>query len=339
MGLYKRGQVWWMSFVNQGKHYRQSTQTTNKKLAQRIYDKKKGDIAERKWFEKLPGEDKTFKEMMEKFQDEHISQKASARSYHSHAKTLISHFGDYTLKDITPKLISEYKTKRRSDGIKPATINRELSTMKKAFNLAIKEWEWVKENPVIRVSMEEVNNKRVRWLTDEEEKRLLEACSEWQKEMVIFALNTGMRKGEIFSLTWEGVNLFNKTIVVFKSKNREMRTIPMSQKVFDLLKAKSKIRSITTDLVFHTENHTPISRSTLHREFSIALKKAKIQNFRWHDLRHCFGTKLIQEGKDLYKVQLLLGHKTPIMTQRYAHHDIESLRDAVEALDKVGEGL
>jgi site-specific recombinase XerD len=112
----------------------------------------------------------------------------------------------------------------------------------------------------------------------------------------------------------------------------------MNQKIFDLLKAKSKVRSIATDLVFHTKNHTPISRSTLHREFSIALEKAKIQNFRWHDLRHCFGTKLIQEGRDLYEVQLLLGHKNPMMTQRYAHHDIESLRDAVEVLDKVREG-
>jgi integrase len=222
MGLFRRGRVWWMGFVYGGRRVRRSTEVTDQKLAQKIYDKVKWEIVSGKWFERLPEENRTFREMMEKFQDEHISKKASARSYRSHSKTLISHFGDYVLKDITPKLISEYKTKRGSDGIKPATINRELATMKKAFNLAIREWEWVKENPVIRVSMEEVNNKRVRWLTDEEEKRLLEECPEWLKEMVIFALNTGMRKGEILFLTWKGVNLFNKTIVVFKSKNREM---------------------------------------------------------------------------------------------------------------------
>jgi site-specific recombinase XerD len=109
------------------------------------------------------------------------------------------------------------------------------------------------------------------------------------------------------------------------------------KKVFDLLRAKLKVRSIMTDLVFHTKTHTTIPHTTLHREFGIALEKAGIKDFRWHDLRHCFGTKLIQEGKDLYKVQMVLGHKTPIMTQRYAHHDIESLRDAAEVLDKVGE--
>ena len=275
---------------------------------------------------------------MEKYLNEHVSKKLSSKSFQSHSKTLISHFGKYALKDITPKLISEYKHKRLDGGFKPGTVNRELATMKKAFNLAIKEWEWIKENPVARVSLEQ-EDKRVRWLIDEEEKRVLEKCPEWLRELAIFALNTGMRRGEIFSLTWKGVDLFRKTITIFKSKNKEVQTIPMNQRVLDLLKSKSKVRSIKTDLVFHNENHEPISHSRLHREFHIALNEAGIQDLRWHDLRHCFATKLVREGKDLYKVQKLLGHKTPIMTQRYAHHDIESLRDTVEVLDKASGGL
>jgi len=338
MGIYKRGRVWWMGFTYQGRNYRRSTEVTDRKLAQRIYDKIKGDIAEGKWFEKLPGEEKSFKEMMEKYLNEHVSKKLSSKSFRSHSKTLVSHFGEYTLKDITPRLISEYKVKRLNEESKPGTLNRELATMKKAFNLAIKEWEWIKENPVARISLEQ-EDKRIRWLNDDEEKRLLEKCSEWLKELVIFALNTGMRKGEVLSLTWRGVDLFRKTITIFESKNKEARTIPMSQKVFDLLKSKSKVRSIKTDLVFHDENHEPISYVTLHREFHTTLNQAEIQDMRWHDLRHCFATKLVREGKDLYKVQKLLGHKTPIMTQRYAHHDIESLRDAVEVLDKASVGL
>jgi len=231
-----------------------------------------------------------------------------------------------------------HKHKRLDGGFKPGTVNRELATMKKAFNLAIKEWEWIKENPVARVSLEQ-EDKRVRWLTDEEEKRVLEKCPEWLRELAIFALNTGMRRGEIFSLTWKGVDLFRKTITIFKSKNKEVRTIPMNQRVLDLLKSKSKVRSIKTDLVFHNEKHKPICHSILHRQFHIASNEAGIQDLRWDDLRHCFATKLVREGKDLYKVQKLLGHKTPIMTQRYAHHDIESLRDAVEVLDKASGGL
>jgi integrase len=77
--------------------------------------------------------------------------------------------------------------------------------MKRAYNIAIREWEWCKSNPVTRVSLERLNNKRDRWLTLDEEKKLFQPCPEWLKEIVIFALNTGMRQGEILSLIWKGV--------------------------------------------------------------------------------------------------------------------------------------
>jgi len=226
MGLYLRGKVWYMAFSYRGRQYLKSTKTEDRKLAQRIYDKIKGEIAERRWFEKLPGEDKTFREMTKKFLDEHASKKASYKSYQAYTKNLLFFFGDYLLSEISPKLVNEYKIKRRNDGVKPGSINRELAVMKKAFNLAIKEWEWLKENPVSKVSMEEENNKRDRWLTDEEEQRLLEKCSPWLNELVIFALNTGMRLSEILNLTWKGIDLFRKTIVVFKSKKKRCELSP-----------------------------------------------------------------------------------------------------------------
>jgi hypothetical protein len=97
MGLYKRGSVWWMSFVYQGRHHRKSTETDDKKLAQRIYDKVKGQIAEGKWFETQQGEEKTFREMMEKFQSEYFSHLASYSACQSYIKGLVAFFGDYTL--------------------------------------------------------------------------------------------------------------------------------------------------------------------------------------------------------------------------------------------------
>ena len=335
MGLYKRGQVWWMSFVYMGKHYRKSTETEDRKLAQRIRDKVKGEIAEGKWFERLPGEEKTFREMMEKYLVEYASKKVSEKSFRGYSKKPISYLGDYALSGITPKTINEYKVKRRNEGIRPATLNRELATMKRAFNLAIREWEWVKENPVARVSMEEENNKRDRWLTTEEEEKFLRVCPRWLRELAVFALNTGMRLGEIISLEWKGVDLFRKTVTIFKSKNKEPRTIPINETVFEMLKGKAKVKSIKTNLVFYTEVHTMYSLTNVDRAFRITTEKAKIENLKFHDLRHTFATRLVQLGKDLYKVQRLLGHKTPAMTQRYAHHYPESLRDAVEVLDKL----
>lgn len=331
--MFKRGPVWWISFVHNGKRYRRSTETADKKLAQRIQDKVKGEVAEEKWFETLPGEEKTFRELMGKYLKEHASKKASAKNFFGYSKNLISFFGDSLLTEITPRVISQYKIKRWGDGVKPASINRELATMKKAFNLAMKEWEWVRENPVMKVSMEVENNKRDRWLTEDEEERLLGVCPDWLQELVVFALNTGMRLSEILGLNWKEVDLFRRTVTVIKSKNGEKRTIPINETVFGMLREKIRIRSIKTSLVFPSRVQTIISKCNVARAFRNAVKKAQIKDFRFHDLRHCFGTKLVQSGVDLYKVQNLLDHKTPAMTQRYAHHYPESLRDAVSVLD------
>ncbi len=297
--------------------------------------KVKGEIAEGKWFERLPGEEKTFKEMMEKFESEYFSNLASHRACKSYLKGLTTFFGDYILSEITPSLISQFRIKRKAEAVKPATIRRQLDIMKRAFNLAIREWEWVDRNPVTRISLERLNNRRDRWLAFDEEERLLRSCPPWLKEVVLFALNTGMRLGEILSLTWKGVDLFRRTVTVFKSKNNGRRTIPLNETALELLKATGKVRSIKTDLVFHTQNRTAIDECNVGRAFRIALRSVRIQDFRFHDLRHTFATRMVQAGKDLYKVQMLLGHKTPIMTQRYAHHYPESLRDGVEVLDRI----
>jgi integrase len=250
----------------------------------------------------LPGEGKTFREMME-----NTLQSMPQRSYLRNRsgvtpRILTSSLGGYTLTEITPRVVNEYKEKRRRDGPKPGSINREISTMKKAFNLAVKESEWVKDNPVARVSMEEENNKRDRWLTTEEEERVLEVCPLWVRELVTFALNTGMRFGEILSLEWKRVDLFKRTVAVFESKNKEPRTIPINERVFEILKNKVKVKSIKTNLAFYTNNHTMILKTSVDHAFQTALKRAGIKDFRFHDLRHTAATRMVQAGKDLYKI-------------------------------------
>jgi integrase len=247
-------------------------------------------------------------------------------------------FGDPKLHHVTPKTIVGFKNKRYADGVMPATINRELAMLKKAFNLACREWEWTKDNPVCRVSMEREQNTRDRWLSEQEEGRLLAVAPAWVGELVLFAANTGMRRGEILSLTWNGVDFARRTVTVFKSKNGERRTIPVNQTVLEILTKRYKQRDggrPSSDApVFCSEADTALDGSNLRRAFNSALEAAKIQNFHFHDLRHTFATRLVQAGVDLYKVQRLLGHKSPSMTQRYAHHFPESLRDGVEILDQ-----
>jgi integrase len=336
MGLYKRNQVWWMSFTYQRQQVRKSTETSDRRLAQAILGKVKAKIIEGHYFDTLEENDRTVAEMMERYQQEHVARKASQRAYHGGIKNLVQVFGPLTLAEVTPNRIVQYKAKRYAEGVKPATINRELAIMKNAFNIAMREWEWCRDNPVRRVSMEQEHNKRDRWLTDQEESQLLEACPLWLREIVTFALHTGMRMGEILSLTWEGVDLFRKTVTVFRSKNGERRTLPINQTVLDLLKNKAKVRPLKTNLVFCSQALTPREGSHLRRAFRAALRVAAVANFRFHDLRHTFATRLVQAGIDLYKVQRLLGHKSGLMTQRYAHHWPESLRDGVEILDRGG---
>ena len=177
MGLYKRGSVWWMSFVYKGKQYRKSTETDDRKLAQKINDKIRGQIAEGKWFDVSEEEERTFRELMDRYMTEHSKlKKRSWKRDDVSLSHLLPFFGDQILKGVTPELISQYKNQRLKEGAKPATLNGELSLMRHAFNLALREWDWVKENPCCRVKMERENNERERVIGYDEEERLLGVC-------------------------------------------------------------------------------------------------------------------------------------------------------------------
>jgi integrase len=340
MGLFRRGSVWWMSFTCQGRQYRKSTETEDKKLAQKILAKINGEIVEGKWFERLP--EKTFMEMMEKYKEEHVSQKRSARQYKGYIRNLQHFFGESSLSEITPSTISEYKMKRRKNGVGPASINRELAVLKNAFNKALKEWGWVRENPVTRVSMEKEPSGRVRYLTDEEFEKLLNACPEWLRPIVLTARHTGLRRENIMSLEWHQVDLLRRVITVERTKNGERLGIPINETLMGLFKKLSKVRYIGSEYVFyHPSAKKKNAKGTFNGRryyevktaFRKALNQAGIQNFRFHDLRHCFASALVQRGADLYEVQRLLGHKSQAMTQRYAHLAPENLRKAVLRLD------
>jgi integrase len=337
MALFKRGQVWWMRFSYKGKQIRQSTETTDKNLAKRIYDKILGEIAEGKWFDRLPGDEKTFRDLMEKYLREH-SERNKAPTSHRRDKSLADRlllvFGNLRLSEISPRLIAEYKYRRKVEEAAPRTINYELALMSHAFSLAMKEWEWVKDNPVSRVSREKVNNQIERWLSTEEQKKLLSASPHWLKEIIVFAINTGFRQSEILNLAWPQVDLFRKTVTLLEQKNKCKDTLPLNQSALEVLKARAKIRAAKTDYVFYNGNGNRIDARNLLRAFYASIKKAEVEGLRFHDLRHTFATRLVQGGVDLFAVQKLGRWKTTSMVMRYGHHNPESLRPEVAVLDR-----
>lgn len=334
--MYKRGGVWWASIRHEGKKIQRSLETSDKKLAQAIEAKIRTELVEGKYFDKPIGETKTFRDMMARFMKEH-AQKVSLntqKSYSSSLKHLLKFFGNMALSEITVKKINEYKQARKASGGGAPCINRSLAMLSKAFNLAFKEWEWIKENPVLKVSRDKENSGRDRWLMGDEENGLLENSPQWLRDIIIFALHTGLRQNELLSLTWDRVDLFRKTIIIQETKNGKPRTIPLDQIALDVLIEKSKVRNLKSGLIFLSNVMTKINCQNLIRAFYAALEKTGIQDFHFHDLRHTFATRLAQRGYDLYKLSKLLGHYDISMTQRYAHHCLGSLRDGMQVLEK-----
>ena len=326
-----------MSFSHNGKQFRRSTETDDKKLAIRIFDKLKGDIAEGKWFEQLPGKDFTFGDLIEKYLEEYSAVNKAKKS-HKRDKSLAAHllksFKDKYLLDITPAMISDYKVQRRREGAAPRTINYELTLMSHAFNIAILEWEWLKDNPVKKVKKDRVNNAIERWLTQEEEGRLLSVSSQWLREIILFAIHTGLRQSEILNLKWPQVDMARRTILICEQKNRGVDTLPLNGTAFGVLEERHKHRSSRCDYVFPNSNQNRMSNRNLYRAFKIAADKAKVHNFRFHDLRHTFATRLVQSGVGIYEVQRLGRWKNTSMVMRYAHHNTESLRSPIEVMDR-----
>ena len=179
--MFKRSGVWWTCIRHNGKKIQKSLEASDRKLARDIEAKIRTEIKEEKFFDKPIGRDKTFPQLVAKFMKEHAPKVSDGqqRSYATSSKHLIKFFGETDLLSISPKMISRYKVLRRETGLKPATINRELAMLSKAFNLAVKEWEWLEINPVSRVSKEKEDNERDRWLTVDEEVSLLENSPEW----------------------------------------------------------------------------------------------------------------------------------------------------------------
>jgi integrase len=337
MGLYKqkRSKNYWMDKSIRGQRFKKPTGTANKALAQKIFAQWSLMIDEDQWFERLPGEGKTFKELGERYLIEYslVHKKESThRRDKSIFQNLNNYFGGMILTDITRKHVVEYKTIRRNK-VSPRTVNYELTVMSHAFTIAIREFEWLEKNPVSLVSKERVNNLKDRFLSLEEEVNLLAVSPLWLKELIVFAINCGMREGEILSLEWGQVDLFNKTLSIQEQKNGKKDLLPLNAGSMEVLLSRSRVRSLKTNLVFFSGAETKIDARNLLRALYSACEKAEIEGVDFHTLRHTFCSRLLQRGVPIYDVMKLGRWKDMSMIRRYGHLNSESLRPGIETLD------
>lgn len=235
--------------------------------------------------------------------------------------------GNYSLADVTPALIVQSRDKLaktvspRGKLRSAATINRYLAVLSHLFTMAIKEWGWIEENPLRKVTKPKEPRGRVRFLSDDERCRLLNEClkseSQYLYTAVVLALSTGGRRMEILGLSWKDIDFKRGIITLHETKNGERRVLPLAGHALELIQQHAKVRHVNCDLVFPGKNlKTPID---LRTPFENALKRAEITDFRWHDLRHSCASYLAMNGASLAEIAEILGHKTLQMVKRYAH--------------------
>jgi site-specific recombinase XerD len=263
--------------------------------------------------------------------------KGSYRVDEDRMEPLKKEFGHRIADSITPQEIEKWMTNALSDRA-PATLNRYRALLSLTYRLGIANRK-VSTNPARLIRQRKENNARIRWLRPDEETRLRKALEEKYPHRLVeldLALNTGLRQGEQYSLIWDNVDLERRILTVGHSKNGERRYIPLNDAAMaSLITAKQYAND--RPAVFWNRYGEPLR--TPRQWFEEALEEAKISNFRWHDLRHTFASRLVMAGVDLRTVQQLMGHKTISMTVRYAHLAPEHQLAAVQKLCPESQGV
>lgn len=329
---YKGRKVYWIDYTYRidGKTKRRREKIgPSKKLALKVLAKRTTQVTEKKWFDLEKQEQIYFRDFSREFLERHSKNKISFKRDEGIVKLLNDYFGDKLLHQITPLMIENYRKIRLDKGRTKATVNREVACLKCMFNKAML-WGKIKENPVTKVKFFKEENTIVRYLAEDERERLLKACNLSDAvhlyPIVVVALNTGMRKGEIINLRWRDIDLANKFIHVETSKSGKRRDVPMNKFLTETV--RFDIKKPGSEYVFCNDKGKPFIH--VDRSFKTALKRAGIRDFRFHDLRHTFASYLVMAGVSIYTVSKLLGHSSVRVTERYAHL---SPKETVAAVD------
>lgn len=336
MSVYQKGKNWYIDYYVKGQRKRKKI-GPSKKLAIQVLKDVHVKIAKREYL----GVHEEKKVLFEDFSNEYLEYSKANKSPSSHRRdevalnpNLIPAFKGFYLFEITSPMIEKYKAERLKD-VEPATVNREIACLRHMFNKAIA-WDYIKKSPLAEIKKLKEPPGRIRYLTQEEIEVLFKAIDQlpgrsgvYLRPIVVITLNTGMRKGEILDLKWKDVGLEHRKITIKKSKNNEVRTIPINETLYHELRKFP--RHLKSEYVFCHGNGE--SFGNVRKSFEKAVEYAGIKDFTFHDLRHTFASYLVMSGSNLRAVQQLMGHKDIKMTMRYSHLSKEHLQEAVAKLD------
>jgi len=331
MGVYQRGENWYIDFTFHGERIRKMI-GPSRKGAEAVIAKRKVEIFEGKFLDiqKEPVPVKFHDFAKEYLQWAKANKKPSTYLRDLYTMRIFDReFGRKRIQEINTRRIEKYQTERRGR-FTAATVNRELALLKHLFKKAV-EWRMLRENPAKEIKFLKGAVNRVRYLMPDEFQKVLSNCQDFLKPIVILAAHTGMRRGEILGLEWDRVNIDLGIITLIDTKNYERRDIPMDNTVRSTLQGLQR----RGELVFPNNRGNRFNPMILHYAFHGALDRSGITDFRFHDLRHTFASTLVMAGVKIEMVQKLMGHKKMDMTLRYAHLAPGYLVESVKVLDKI----
>ena len=325
MSLFKRGNVWWAYVYRNGIRHQRSTGTSNRRRAEKIETKYKEELDNLAFQIVEADPNIRFRELAARF-----IASGSVRPHHIyHLKFLLPFFADFPALRITKSLAEDFRKARHAGTtIKEATVNRDLSVLRRILFWALDE-QLIVANPLARMRMARERKTRRQILSIAEEQSLLAVAKNHLHTMIITALDTGMRRGEITGQRWEDVDLPRKLLFVTRSKTPEgeSREIPLSSRLYKLLLDRQQAEG----LVFSYKNR-PLR--IVKRSWKTALGNARIRHLRFHDLRHTFATQLMEAGV-LQEVRMaLMGHSGGSkIHQIYTHIELPVKREAIAKLE------
>lgn len=339
MSVYKRGDIWWYRFQYKGIEYRRSSESHLRR------DAVEGEKEHRNRLKRkdagASGDAIGFTELMVLFAEQHWPslKPSAARRYRVSGKSLIPHFGDTDIALIDRRAIMDYIAIRRRE-VSDTTIRRDLACLSAAYSFAI-DTDRIDRNPMATVRLKKVLGKiveRVRWLRRPAEyNAILKAAQPPQQAIIRILVGTGLRLGELASLEWRNVDLRAKEIHLEKTKTDAPRTVPLSAEVCRVLSAQP--RHITLEHVIWTKRGTPYDATILSHVLGGIIRRAGLDDFRPHDLRHTFASWYLQDGGSIAALQRILGHSSIRQTGKYAHLATADLhRDVKRVGTKAGTG-
>lgn len=244
---------------------------------------------------------------------------ASARDHERHLRYWKKRIGSYAVGRVDSSLLSQEKY-RLAKRVGPATVNRYFAALSALFKWVVREERLIERNPVRLLERLPESRGRKRFLSDEEREALLEACKQSKDArlypLVVLALSTGARRGELLELRWSDLDLERGAAVLRDTKNGETRAVPVTGLASEVVGELGRVRRIDSDYLFADSEGKP---TYPRKAWETALRAAQIEDFRFHDLRHSAASYLAMSGATLAEIAEVLGHKTLAMVKRYAH--------------------